>query len=55
LIAARRRVHGAIVEVRAAAVDVRYLVVSDVTARTGRVVDEIAFTTPLGSRRIQRA
>jgi len=45
----------AIVEVRADAVDVRYLVVSDVTARTGRVVDEIAFTTPLGSRRIQRA
>jgi alkaline phosphatase D len=45
----------AIVEVRADAVDVRFLIVSDVTARTGGVVDEIAFTTPLGSRRVQRA
>jgi alkaline phosphatase D len=42
----------AIVEVGAAQVDVRFLLVSDVTSPTGRVIDEVAFRTPIGSRRV---
>ena len=41
-----------IVEVGPAQVDVRFLIVSDVTSPTGRVNDEVAFRTPIGSRRV---
>jgi alkaline phosphatase D len=42
----------AVVEVRADAVDVRFVMVSDVTKPDGRVIEERAFTTPLGSKAV---
>ncbi|HUS33438.1 MAG TPA: alkaline phosphatase D family protein [Kofleriaceae bacterium] len=42
----------AIIEIGAAQVDVRFIRVSDVTSPTGRVIDEVAFQTPIGSRRV---
>ena len=42
----------AVVEIGARAVDVRFIAVEQITSRSGRAGAEIAFRTPLGSRRI---
>jgi alkaline phosphatase D len=43
----------AVVDIGPDAVDVRFVSVSDVTARSGRAVGEVAFRTRLGTRRIE--
>jgi alkaline phosphatase D len=42
----------AIVEISDSRIDVRFVAVSDVTSPTGRVSEEVAFYTPIGSRRV---
>jgi alkaline phosphatase D len=42
----------AIVDISGAEVGVRFLAVSDVTKESGEVTSEVAFRTPLGSRRV---